>query len=96
VSKETHRQIYTCRASVAAPHKHTYLHSLRERERERERERRDTHKHTHTQGLSMLRMAHPTLKAVDAVTLFDLEEIDAHVRTYQPRLKQEGSAIKGV
>ena len=46
------------------------------------------------QKLSLLRMAHPALQAVDAVALYDLEEIDARVQKYQPRVKREASNIK--
>lgn len=44
--------------------------------------------------LSLLRMAHPALQAVDTVALYDLEEIDARVQKYQPRVKREASNIK--
>ena len=46
------------------------------------------------QKLSLLRMAHPALQVVDAVALYDLEEIDARVQKYQPRVKREASNIK--
>jgi len=44
--------------------------------------------------LSMLWMAHPALTDVDAVALFDLEEIDARVQRVQPCMKREVSDVK--